>query len=295
MSYSKSRTVLQIGILAVLMLALAATMAQAETGPSVKLWPNANTTAHGDWSKLAGTVMDAEDEPVTGQTVYLQYWNGSAWEWFKTVTTTGSGYFQAWFPNVNGTRTFRAKEAAQDMVSNTAEIVVTEKIAIWNNVRPTIHYCEWTKIHGLYGGPSGPSKGATLYLQKKVGDDWAWVETLTTDENGYYVAWTYVCSDTDFRVATEGSVLTSAEITKVGSRIIPWSNSRIHGVLRDGFGDGMWGINLYLQKWNGSEWVWQASCITTSSGYCNFGANVPSGTLRIGTWGSRVVSQAFNN
>jgi len=269
--------------------------------PVVSLWPRANDLNFGLWSKLAGTVVDGNGDPVANQKVWLQYLRPldgpvvtrqipGVWQWLQNVYTNENGYFQHWFYYEGGTRTYRAKEAKYEQSSNTTQIALQSNIGVWNNYRPVVRYCQWTKLHGKYGGAQGPNANTTLYLQRQEGSSWVWQATVQTDASGYYAAWAPICPTTNLRMGTAGSVVTSSVVTKTGSTINAWRNSEVHAVLKDGFGAGVPGISLYLQKWNGSAWTWQATCSTSSAGYCNFGSVNPSGTIRVANWGSRLTS-----
>jgi len=239
------------------------------------LWPRASSQPFGLWSKLAGTVKDLGDQPLGGETVYLQRWDGSTWRWLSTVTTNSTGYFQKWFYTESSPRTYRARYAGDDTLSNETTITLSNNISAWNNYRPKVRYCQWTKIHGKYGGPNGIYPNTTLYLQRKSGSSWVWQATVRTNSSGYYAAWAPVVPTTSFRMATWGSAVVSAPVIKTGSTLTVWANSKVHAVLRDGYGDPVGSKTVYLQKWSGSSWGWVASGITSSTGYVGF---TPSST-----------------
>ncbi len=258
--------------------------------PNVRIWPRWSTAPYGYWSKLAGIVKDKNDLPMASTRVYLQYKEGDTWKWLKTVTTNTTGYYQHWFYYGGGNRTYRARHAASGEYSNLTTPTFTKNITTWNNYRPKVKYCQWTKLHGMYGGPTGVYPNHTLYLQRWNGSRWVWQATVKTSSTGYYAAWAPVCPTTKFRMGTWGSAVTSAAVTKKGSTLTAWKNTKVHASIRDGYGSALTGWTLHLQKWNGSKWTWQGSCRTSSTGYCNFGNTVPSGTIRVATGGSRVVS-----
>jgi len=256
---------------------------------SVSIYPNANEIPYGKWTKLAGSVKDGSGDPAPNTALYLQYWNGSSWVWLGSTRSSGSGYYQYWTYSEEA-RTYRAMHVSTGKLSNKTTVTLQEYISIWNNYRPKTRDCQWSKVHGTYGGPLGKMAFATLYLQKWTGYSWSWLATVQTDANGYYKAWMEVCPDTKIRMATAGSRLTSDSVTKQGSYIIAWEHIRAHAVLRDGYDDPVEGRKLHLQSWDGTKWVWEETCRTSATGYCHF--HQPWGTtpLRVATDGSKVVS-----
>ena len=258
--------------------------------PVVTLYPNSNNLPFGKWTKLAGTLKDEYGNPIADSAIWLQIQKGGGWGWLGSTKTNSSGYYKYWFYTETPTRTYRAKYADKGTYSNLSTVSITANITDWNNYRPKTRYCQWSKIQGVYGGPSGRIANAWLYLQKWDGTSWSWQASVRTNSTGYYEAWMEVCPDTRVRMGNWGSAVTSPPVTKRGSRIVAWENDKTHAVLRDGYADGVKGIYLYLQKWDGSKWIWVATCKTSSSGYCSFGSQHPSGSWRVATWGSIVRS-----
>lgn len=258
--------------------------------PRVSLYPNASNLPFGKWTKLAGKLKDEYGNPISGADIWLQIQNGGGWSWLSGPKTNAQGYYQHWFYTESPARTYRAKHVDSGTYSNLTTVNLKSSISAWNNYRPKARYCQWSKIHGIYGGPGGRVAGAKLYLQKWNGTKWTWQATVRTNSTGYYSAWMEVCPDTRVRMGTWGSAVTSPAVTKKGSKIVVWENSKAHAVLEDGYGDRAGGIELYLQRWDGSKWVWMATCTTSSTGYCNFGSKRPFGSWRVANWGSRLAS-----
>lgn len=261
--------------------------------PKVSLWPRFLVSSPFT-NKLAGTVKDQSGRPFINARVIIQYSDGGSWTWLATTHTDTNGYFQSWLRYALDGRIYRAKHDFSGTYSNQASPKVIAGISASNNYRPKTRYCQWTNLQGRYMGPDYDSGANTkIYLQRWTGSKWVWQASVMTDSSGNYTAWAPVCMSTTFRMATAGSAVTSNTVRKIGSTIAAWENERVHGVLRDGYGDPVSGIWLYLQRWDGTKWVWQASCETSSTGYCHFRSANPSGQLRIATWGAKVVSRDF--
>ncbi len=223
----------------------------------------------------------------------LWYKDGLRWKWLAEVTTNASGYYQHWFFNDGPTRTYRSRHSSSRAFSNQTTITVTDNISAWNDYRPKVRYCQWTKLHGYFGGPTGPNGNTSLYMQRWSGSSWVWQATVTTDSSGYYAAWAPVCPTTKFRMAKGGSIPASAEVIKIGSTMTAWANSKVHAVLKDGYGDPIGSKTVYLQKRGdgGSSWAWAATGKTSMSGYAGF-TPTSSGTFRVATQGSAVNSRS---
>ncbi len=130
-------------------------------------------------------------------------------------------------------------------------------------------------------------------MQRKSGSTWKWQATVKTNSTGYYSAWASVCPTTQFRMATAGSAVTSVVVTKIGSTMTAWANSKVHAVLKDGYGDRVGSKTVYLQKWNGSSWGWAGTGTTNGSGYVGFTPKA-TGAYRVATGGSKVSSVAVS-
>ncbi len=259
----------------------------------VTLWPRSNEVPFGQWTKLAGTAFEESGVPVEGDQITLEYWDGSTWRFIAWEEPDKNGYYQKWIYTEQSPRRYRAMHT-NGTVSNETTVTLTDNISAWNNYRPKTRYGQWTKVHGKYGGPDGSYSNATLYLQSGYDEGfghyhWQWAATVKTDANGYYSYWFQNYSSSIYRLGTEGSQLLSNMVPKTGSTSSIWTNSRVHGVFRDGYGDPITGQWVYLQKWDGSKWIWAGSAKTSSTGYVKFNP-YQSAIYRLATWGSAVIS-----
>jgi len=158
----------------------------------------------------------------------------------------------------------------------------------------------WAKVAGFLKTSGGdPVAGQTVYLQYKSDGSWAGLRRATTAASGYYQFWFQPWGDPVLRTRAPGPPIARSSAVKVQTfRLSAWRSKstttfwgwvKIHGLYKDGVGNGLSGQTLFLQAWDHAtqDWKWTATARTGTNGYyATWARPWASSKYRVATAGS---------
>ncbi len=288
------------------------------TGLSLSV--NATTVYVNESFKLTAQLV-SNGNPVSGETIEFQYWNGSSWVTIGTNTTDSNGYaYYTLSERYAGNYTYRAyypgSPQYNESVSNNVTVEVKPLPTSITLTAPSTAYVTQYITVTVHLELASPYSGDLANEPVKLwvssdGTTWSLVDEKYTDSNGdasftisfsnvgtYYIKanytdpgkasgeWEYSDSETTTWTITVTKVSTTLTLT--ANNTSPYVDETIEftaHLTRDNDTSGVSGEPIELQKWNGSNWVTVATAYTNDTGYAVF--TLPAGYA--GTYQYRAV------